>query len=537
MDNLSNENKDQSLESGENQVKSNDEPSSESESNDVSKGESSDPCQCPGEPEGASEKEKTEIEKTAGSTSEEPAPGASQPAAAECKKKAVVTSRTLWLCFLGIAAVVALFAWFLNQPLPAPDSGQAGAPVNGLTPVQLKKFYDGKTMFMHKWTVDEGLGPSFNALTCYECHGQPGPVGGEGRDISSTSALTYARRFPGNPKAKRPLREVIQGLTRGDVDLYLERGGPILQRKTLSTENPDMFPFNAQLDFETVPRDAELFSNRHTYPILGDGFIDNIPESDIVYNSMQQAAHYPKLAGRVITAVDRFLEHAGVSRFGWKNQNINLINFTAVAMSNEHDITTYLLHTENTPSYLGLLPSEFAAKIRNRSGPDDRGKSLLTLTYFESLLAPPPRGPVTEEVKNGEKIFKDLRCAVCHQPEARTLPDAFVPDPDSPIPQIRWIKMEPLSNKVFYPYSDFLVHDLGPDLADGIPQEGSKGGEFRTPPLWGLKTRKYFMHDGRTQDLHEAIMMHDGQAAEVRDEYAKISSVDRQSLTAFLRSL
>ena len=440
-------------------------------------------------------------------------------------------------CLIVVAALGVLGWWILNQPITAPDAGQLGGPVDGLTAIQLKKFYDAKELFKHQFTMEEGLGPLFNGKSCFECHGQPGVVGGEGRDTSSTSIVVFARRVRGTEKANKPLKEVIQGLTKPDVDFFLLHGGPTLQRKSLSTEFPDKFPFETQLNFEQIPIEAELQSNRHSPPLFGAGLVDNIPEGDMVYKALQQAEKCPRLAGNPISAVDRYTELPRASRFGWKDQHVNLVNFTAGALSLEMGITTYLHHTENTPSYLGLLPPDFASRMPRHGGPDDRGKVLVTLTYFQSLLAPPPRGEITAEVNEGEKVFKKLQCAVCHLPEARTVANAKVPDPDSPIPSINYIPIAALSNKTFYPYSDFLVHDMGPDLADGIPQEGAKGGEFRSTPLWGLRFKKFYLHDGRTQDLNEAILLHGGQATGVRDAYKQLSPGDHQALMAFLKSL
>jgi CxxC motif-containing protein (DUF1111 family) len=438
----------------------------------------------------------------------------------------------------GILAVAAgVSYYFYDQTGYAADAGQFGGPVAGLTPDQVRKFYAAKALFKKEFTMEEGLGPLFNGKSCYECHGQPSFVGAEGRDISSTSIINFSKRVHGSEKAQKPLREVIEGLRRIDVDAYLTQGGPTLQRKSLSTENPDKFPFDAQVDFEQIPVDAELQSNRHTPPIFGDGFIDQVSAGDILYNEMRQTSNAPALAGRSVPQIDRFLERPDSGRFGWKDQINNLLNFTATALNTELGITTYVQHTENTPTYLGILPIAFRNVLPRTEGPNDKGKLLVALTYFQSLLAPPPRGPITPQVKKGEEVFTKLQCAVCHIPELRTADEALVPDPDSPIPKINYMRIDAMSKKKFYPYTDLLVHQMGPDLADGIPQEGAKGGEWRTTPLWGLRIKKFLLHDGRTTSLHEAIMAHGGQAESVKKEYAVISKEDRDALHAFLRSL
>lgn len=418
---------------------------------------------------------------------------------------------------------------------PVSKPGELGGPLAGLNSEQLQKFDSAKALFEKEFTPEEGLGPLFKDRSCYRCHGFPGVVGGEGRDLSSTSILAFAKRITGSEKAKKPLQEVITGLTKRDVDFFLLRGGPTLQTRSVTTEFPEKFPADVQMNFEMLPVDAELQSNRHAQHLWGAGLIDNIADGDIVNNALEESVAHPKLAGRSISAVDRFTEQARAARFGWKNQNVSLLNFSATAMNTEMGLTTYLHHTENTPSYLGMMSQKLANMLP--PPPNDDGKILLSLTYFQSLLGPPPRGKITPEVKKGEQIFQKLECAVCHKPDAKTVAVAKVPDPDSPLPGIRYLEVEALSGKTFHPYSDFLVHDMGWELADGIPQEGARGGEWRSPPLWGIGNRRFFLHDGRAKSIDEAVRLHAGQGKGAKDDYNALPSEDKQALLAFLQSL
>ncbi len=419
----------------------------------------------------------------------------------------------------------------LNNPVKC-----LGKPIAGLTSDQLRKFHEGEVLFKKEFTPEEGLGPLFNGKSCFECHGQPLVAGMEGRDISSTSILNYARRVPGSAKAKKPLKEVIQNISKPDVDFFLTRGGPSLQRKSITTEFPDKFPFDCQLDFEQVPVEAELQSNRHTPPIFGDGMIDMITDGEFAAVAMTEHTENPALAGRPIAAVDRYTESARPARFGWKNQHVNLFNFTTGALNIELGLTTYAQNTENSLDPLGDNP-RCLDKYNKAGSPNDKGKTLLSLAWYQTLLAPPPRGQITEEVTKGEKIFEKLDCAFCHRPNWQTAKQCFVGDPDSELPLIKPLEVTALEDKEFHPYSDFLVHDMGADLADGIPQEGAKGGEWRTTPLWGLRFKKFFLHDGRTRDLHEAIAMHGGQGSSSAQMYEKLSKEDKTALLAFLKSL
>lgn len=419
----------------------------------------------------------------------------------------------------------------LNNPVKV-----LGGPVPGLTAEETRKFHAGERLFKKEFTPEEGLGPMFNGKSCFECHGQPSVSGGEGRDISSTSILNYARRVPGSPKSKLPLKEVIQGLGKPDVDFFLTRGGPSLQRRTVTTEFPNKFPFEQQLDFEQVPVEAELQSNRHSPPIFGDGYIDAIPDGEIMQQAVAESVANPALAGRPIAAVDRYTEAARAARFGWKDQHVNLFNFTTGAMNIELGLTTYGAHTENSKDPLGDNPS-FLRAVNKAGQPNDKGKILLALTWYQSLLAAPVRGPITPEVTKGEQIFKKLECAFCHRPSWKTAAEVYLADPDAPPPLTKPVRVHALEDQTIYPYSDFLVHDMGPDLADGLPQEGARGGEWRTTPLWGLRFKKFLLHDGRTRDLHEAIVAHGGQSQLSSDNYKKLSEEDKNALLAFLKSL
>ena len=169
--------------------------------------------------------------------------------------------------------------------------------------------------------------------------------------------------------------------------------------------------------------------------------------------------------------------------------------------------------------------------------PNDDGTNLIKLTYYQSLLAPPPRGPITQQSQHGEKTFDKLQCSVCHTPIMYTAPLVKVPHPNSPAPRLWWMEVKALENQPVRAYSDFLVHPMGRELADGLSQNGAKSGEWRTTPLWGLHMRRFYMHDGRTKDLGEAITLHGGQAAEVAANYKKLPQQDKEDLLAFLKSL
>jgi CxxC motif-containing protein (DUF1111 family) len=151
---------------------------------------------------------------------------------------------------------------------------------------------------------------------------------------------------------------------------------------------------------------------------------------------------------------------------------------------------------------------------------NDDGENVEKFSDFMTLLAPPPRPARSYVNLAGELVFARIGCASCHTPALVT--------GASPVPA--------LSRKVFFPYSDFLLHDMGA-LGDGIAQGRAGPREMRTAPLWGLGTRTSFLHDGRARSAHEAILAHSGQGAAYRARYARLDPFSRAALLAFLRAL
>lgn len=437
---------------------------------------------------------------------------------------------------LAIIAVAGGIGLLVNKVyVYAPDQGQAGGPVVGLKPQQLRKFYETKVIFQKDFTPEEGLGPLFNGTSCFECHGQPTINGAEGRDVVSTGVVRIGKRFPNSPKAKKPLEEVITTLGQDDVDILLMQGGPALQRKSITSEFKTKYPPECQIEVGRVPPGAELISLRHAGPLLGFGMIESIPDRDIVANSFNQLREHPDMAGRAVSHIDPLTYRSRVGRFGWKCQNPTLLIFSMEAMNVEMGITTFFQENEKSATGISDFPKSIYKFLPGE--PNDTGKVLTALTYHQFLLAPPPRAAITEQAKAGEKVFDKAMCSVCHIPQMYTGEQVFVVDPDSPVPKLNYIEIESMERQPVRAYSDFLLHNMGNKLADGLPQMGAKGGEWRTTPLWGLHLKRFFLHDGRTTDLNEAIMAHGGQATRSIDAYKELSREDKENLMAFLKSL
>jgi CxxC motif-containing protein (DUF1111 family) len=417
----------------------------------------------------------------------------------------------------------------------ANDVGLPGGPCRGLTQEQLDKFYATRHIFQKEFSAEEGLGPLFNGRSCFECHGQPGIAGGEGRDLNSTGVVRIGSRKKFDHNNKELAAKTKDNFTSDDVKLLIEHGGPALERKSITSEFVNKYPADCQVEIGTIPPGTDFISLRHAGPLFGLGLIDQIPDETIIQAALRESMQNKSMAGRAVIHVDPLTQVPRVGKFGWKSQNSTLLIFTSEALNVEMGITTPIHPSpksaqgisEFPPCILPFLPAE----------PNDSGKVLLPLTYFQSVLAPPERGVMDSRAQHGERLFERLQCAFCHTPQLRTRERVMVVDPDSPAPQIQHMEIKSLENLPVGLYSDLLLHNMGEELADGLPQNGAKGGEWRTTPLWGLRNKKFLLHDGRALSFEQAIMAHGGQGDTARKAYSQLSAVDKADLLSFLKTL
>lgn len=376
----------------------------------------------------------------------------------------------------------------LAQPVPPPPrlpAGQAGGPLTGLTSAELAAFRAGLEVFRQAETVDSGLGPIFNDVSCIACHRTPA-VGGV--------SLRTVTRF---------------GLTTdGHFDPLTERGGSLLQQRAIDPA------FR-----EVVPRVANTTARRLTTPLFGAGLIEAIPDTTLI--TAAAAAKPDGVRGRVSLVNDVTTGNQRVGRFGWKAQQATLLAFSADAFVNEMGITNRFFPEENAPNGNAALLDR-ADQIQDpEDTPDATGKSDVDrAAAFMRLLAAPPRGPINANVTAGERVFASLNCVTCHTPALTTGASSVAA----------------LSRKTVPLYSDLLLHDMGA-LGDGIAQGTAGPRDMRTAPLWGLGGRQTYLHDGRTDSLDAAIKAHDGEAAAARTRYTQLDATRQGQLLAFLRSL
>jgi len=388
---------------------------------------------------------------------------------------------------LSVAAAPRVRAVRPEQPAPA-ATGNLGDPVRGLTAEQLGAWRAARDEFNEDKDVAGGLGPIFNDVSCLRCHS--GPVAGG----SNPRVVTLFGRT-----------------TNGVFDPLTALGGLLLQEEALGPEQ-GILPFQREL----VPAaQATIVTQRRTTPLFGLGFVDATPDATFTALAAQQAERNPATAGRVAFVMNFVAGTRTVGKFGWKGQVPSLFQFAGEAYLNEMGVTSPEFPNENCAN------GNCNDLARNPApGLNDTGDGVRQLAAFMLMLGAPSRGLITADVLAGEQVFDQLGCSQCHVPNLTT----------------GWYPIAALSNKIYSPYSDFLLHDMGA-LGDGIVQGDASAREFRTAPLWGLRAQDTFLHDGRANNINDAITAHDGQARTSREAYQQLEAQARARLMAFLNSL
>jgi|GEM_PF-562212 len=431
---------------------------------------------------------------------------------------------TIILCLIGLILASNFYVY-------APDIGQVGGPIEGLTLLQLKKFYECREVFKKTFSVKDGLGPLYNADSCYACHGLPEIVGNQGSN-PKTDSLTYIASPLQNALGKLP---TIESIANQNSDFHTYDGGPIILIKSITKEFPNLFPKDCQIAPGKIPPSCTFISTRLAPALWGMGLIDAIGEEDLEDLELKESDN-PEISGTSVSHRDSLTHQDRVGRFGYKDQFTSLTDAVTEQLNVAIGITTKYEKTIRTAGVNYDVPDCLKSHLPEE--PNDNGSLLAKLNYFLALAAPPPTGKADTASNRGRLTFERLGCAGCHVPTLNTGSEYYLLDPASQFPTKRYLRIQALENREVRAYSDFLLHHMGHALADGIATSGGvTGGQWRTTPLWGLRYRKYFLHDGRTTDLSEAILAHGGQAQSAKDKFAVLSEKERVELLTFLKSL
>jgi CxxC motif-containing protein (DUF1111 family) len=403
----------------------------------------------------------------------------------------------------AICLAVIVTALVFSQALSGTGTLPAGATealaafddmTNGFVDKQEDHIADAAQFNEHE-TPKQGLGPLFNADSCGSCHFNPVSGG-----ISEVTELRAGHR--------------------NEEGMFVDApGGSLI--------NSDALP---GVPMPYVPDREDLRTFRTTLNLLGDGYVEAIADEtleEIARSQPQRSGG--RIAGQVIRVP--LLEAAGatrVGRFGWKNQHASLVSFSADAYVNEMGITTPFFPMERTS--LGVDVSSFS----QGSVPNNPGDDVFTFARFMRATKAPPRdlaAAASKQSQEGSRLFDRIGCQICHVRTIVTAPAGTA------INAATLTVPESLGNKIIHPLSDFLLHDVG--TGDGIVQNGGAetANKFRTPPLWGVRTRNRLMHDGESLTFEDAIQRHKGEAEEVVEQFQRITPQQRKALIAFLHSL
>jgi CxxC motif-containing protein (DUF1111 family) len=434
----------------------------------------------------------------------------------------------------------------------APLDQKAFSHVSANLPRHLEmNFHLGKALFRKLWVASpsstqasDGLGPLYNARSCESCHLRDGRGNADsiGRDnvsqflrlarpaatenekqlVQSHMVLNFS-----DPVYGRQLQPLaVPGLAgEGQVEVtYKETAVTLSGGETVTLRKPAYGIANPAYG---ALHPATTLSPRLTPAMIGLGLVEAISDADILAHADPEDKNQDGIRGRA-----QLVRNAAGSivpgRFGWKAQNPDIRSQVADAFSGDIGIST----TEKPSPYGDCTDIQkdclaLPNGVQTRLGPNEASKDIVDLVtfYTQNLAVPARRKAGFPDILAGKKAFYDAGCIAYHVPKFVTAPDPVH------------------SRQLIWPYSDFLLHDMGEGLADGQQVGDATGRDWRTPPLWGIglaatvNGSQAYLHDGRARTLTEAIVWHGGEAEKARNAFVIMSEDQRKSLIRFLESL
>ena len=416
-------------------------------------------------------------------------------------------SRVLTGLLLAVASLAGCDALMPSAPA---DEEVLDGTVAGMTASQVRQHVAGDEEFARRFSVADGLGPIFVATSCEQCHA------GDGKGHPAFNLVRFGRMEPGG------------------FDAMTAFGGAQLQHRSIPGYPAEEIPAGATgvsaftppavtgLGFLDAVEDATLIALADPTDADGDGVSGRLQlhePNELIETVLELEARGSPDPGARGTLVNGM--HIG--RFGKKALTVNLLHQTVGAYHEDMGITS------------DVLPEDlFAPQAGSRASDDAPDPEVSSATvanvvfYLKTLRAPSRREADHPEVLAGEEVFEDVGCAKCHVPTLVTGAS----------------EIAVLDRAVFHPYTDLLLHDMGPGLDDGYTEGIALTSEWRTPPLWGIGIQEsfqggqaFYLHDGRARTLREAIELHGGEGAASRDAFGALSDEDQARLLRFLRSL
>jgi CxxC motif-containing protein (DUF1111 family) len=424
-----------------------------------------------------------------------------------------------------IAAVLLCLPAFLPFALgqakdPGPRGGAAGAGsyFTTLNSNEQQTFLQALGRFKEVDSVSGtieagvGLGPTYNGNSCAMCHAQP-VIGGSSPGLSS----------PQNPVPNPQVAAAkVDGAT-NTVPSFITNNGPVREARFVATDPTnlysaldggvhDLYTIQGRTDAPGCVLAQPNFAAQLSYgnvifriptPLFGLGLVENTPDATLRsnLNSTSSARYNLGIGGSFNTSGN----DGTITRFGWKAQNKSLLIFASEAYNveqgvsnegfpNERNTTAGCVFNTTPEDASNILnPNQSSGNFGTTVGTlSEMSSDVVNFALFMRLLAQPTPAPPNSSISNGQNLFSQIGCNLCHSPSLTTAASGFTG----------------MSNVTYHPYSDFALHHMGAGLADGIEQGGAGADQFRTAPLWGLGQRLFFLHDGRTTDLVSTIRSH-----------------------------
>jgi len=413
----------------------------------------------------------------------------------------------------------------------------------------------GNGMFRKLWVsspsstqASDGLGPLFNARACQSCHLKDGRGHPPEGNADATSMFLRLARSAETAEEKAALADrkvlnfpdptyggqfqdlAVPGL-KGEGRMaisYQEMPVELGDGTKLSLRKPSY----SVSDLGYGPMDPKTtLSPRVTPQMIGLGLVEQIHPADILANADPDDRNGDGISGKPSIVRVAKTGELTLGRFGWKAQTPSIRQQSADAFAGDIGIST-----PDVPHHWGDCTKAqgnclaMQNGVQDRLGPAEAPDPIMDLvTFYSQNLAVPARRDIDNpQVLRGKQMFYEAGCASCHTPK-------FVTRRDTP--------NKAQAFQLIWPYSDFLLHDMGEELADGQQVGDATGSEWRTPPLWGIGLTQtvnghtFFLHDGRARNLTEAILWHGGEGQVARDRFAALPAPDRDALVKFLESL
>jgi CxxC motif-containing protein (DUF1111 family) len=430
--------------------------------------------------------------------------------------------------FIGIS-LLAVALLFAGSPLPEAPTGFDNK-TNGL--VDDATHTADQVKFDEIEQISDGLGPVYNAQSCRECHQNPTSGGS-----SQVTELRVGHRGP-DGKFQNP-------------EIPIARGAEIIKGRSLVNDRaicPNAAFPSTEIQ-ERVPDSEKIRTFRVSLNLLGDGFVEAVPDQTFVDLAKDQCLkNHNKICGQVLyVPIVEAPGQTGVGRFGWKDQQASLLSFSGDAYLNEMGITNRLQPDEVT----NLCNT--ASEPNDTPGPDGLADIDHFARFMRATEAPARDSQVaqTPKARQGAELFDTVGCDICHVQTLTTAPVG------TKINGGTFTVTPALGDKQFHPYGDFLLHNVG--TGDGVvmamiehygknmykitwknlslSEFERTANKIRTAPLWGVRLHSRLMHDGASVTLTDAILRHRGEAEHVADKFEKLKPSEKEALLEFLRSL